>query len=378
MSLGRSWTGAQELQVRDSQGREVRALSYPLLVGKASYGDRVVLNSTALDRGLGTGGYAMVAAVLPRAGAEPGPRTEPGHLVKARYTPTQAMVMGVDEQDSPDHATLRSATSIDAMPVITADLHSALPAIIAGVRLAAEQAGRPQPKIAYIMTDGGALPAWFSQTAATLRGLEWIAATITVGQAYGGEFGGVPVRTGLRAATHGGRADLEGVIRGPSNLGTGTAWGFSGVAVGEAMNAAAVLGGIPVGSLRVSGSDLRERHVGISHHSLTALGKVALAAGQIVVPDFAPLLSPTDSSPFAQSVIGGTELGARIDAQVAELSASAPRHTYLSVEATPQLHEALMQVPVRLSTMGRGYGQDPAAFLAAAVTGVHAVDLITS
>ena len=27
----------------------------------------------------------------------------PGHLVKARYTPLQAMVQGVDEQDSPHH-----------------------------------------------------------------------------------------------------------------------------------------------------------------------------------------------------------------------------------------------------------------------------------
>ena len=55
----------------------------------------------------------------------------PGHLVKARYTPSQATVLGVDEQDSPHHAQIADATGIDGMPVVVADLHSALPAVLA-------------------------------------------------------------------------------------------------------------------------------------------------------------------------------------------------------------------------------------------------------
>ena len=44
------------------------------------------------------------------------------------------MVLGVDEQDSPHHAVLRDADSLAGMPVVVADLHSALPAVLAGVR----------------------------------------------------------------------------------------------------------------------------------------------------------------------------------------------------------------------------------------------------
>ncbi len=92
------------------------------------------------------------------------------------------------------------------------------------------------------------------------------------------------VHSGLLAARHVVDADIAIVAQGPGNLGTGTRWGFSGVAAGEAVNAAAVLDGRPVGSLRVSFADPRERHQGVSHHSLTAYGRVALAAADVVLP----------------------------------------------------------------------------------------------
>ena len=52
----------------------------------------------------------------------------------------------------------------------------------------------------------------------------------------------------------------------------------------EAINAAAVLNGRPVGALRVSEADPRERHHGISHHSLTAYGRIAAHPADIAVP----------------------------------------------------------------------------------------------
>ena len=48
-------------------------------------------------------------------------------------------------------------------------------------------------------------------------------------------------------------AEVVVVAQGPGNLGTDTRWGFSGVACGEAVNAVGVLGGRPVGCLRISG-----------------------------------------------------------------------------------------------------------------------------
>jgi len=50
-------------------------------------------------------------------------------------------------------------------------------------------------------------------------------------------------------------------------------------------------------------------------------------------------------------------------------------HRLVDVAAGADLLTALGSSPVRLSTMGRGLAQDPAAFLAAAAAGVHAARL---
>src|SRR5206468_4921906 len=135
-------------------------------------------------------------------------------------------VLGADEDDSPHRATLDGADGLDGMPVVTADLHSALPAVVAGAH-----ADRPDARIAYVMTDGGALPAWFSRTLSALGGR--LAGTVTAGQSFGGDLETTNVHSGLLAARHVLRADIAVVAQGPGNLGTGTRWGFSGVSVGE-------------------------------------------------------------------------------------------------------------------------------------------------
>ncbi len=357
VSLGSAWPGATELEVRTVDG-VVRALAYPALVGTPVVGERVLLNVTALARGLGTGGYALVVARPDALPDDPPPG--PGHLVKGRYTPQQAMVLGVDEQESPHHEVLRDADDLAGLPVVVADLHSALPAVLAGARWSAVRSGRPLPRAAYVMTDGGALPAWFSRTVATLRAHGWLDACVTVGQAFGGDLEAVTVHTGLLAARLVLNADLVVVAQGPGNLGTGTRWGFSGVAVGEALNAAAVLGGRPVAALRVSGADPRERHRGVSHHSLTAVGRVALAPVDVPIP------VGVDGAP------GAGDLRARVREQVAGLCRPVGRHTLVEIPADPDLTQALAGTPVRLFTMGRGLNDDPEAFVTAAVAGVHA------
>ncbi|GII93905.1 DUF3866 family protein [Sinosporangium siamense] len=343
--IRREWPGAVELDVALPEGG-CRALAYPPLVGRPEPGDEVLLNTTALAMGLGTGGYAMVVAIPDRL---PGDPTGPGHLVKARYTPLQATVLGADEQGSPHHETLREADSLTGMPVVVADLHSALPAVLCGLR-----ADRPGTRVAYVVPDGGALPAWFSMSAARLRELGWLCGVVTTGQAFGGDLETVTLHTGLLAARHVLGADAAIVAQGPGNLGTGTRWGFSGVSAGEAVNAAAVLGGRPVASLRVSEGDLRERHIGVSHHSLTAYGRVALARAQVVVP-----------------LLDG-DFGKRVRAEAAPL---AERHELVEVPVGG-LREALEASPVRLSTMGRGLDQDLASFLAAAAAGRHTATLL--
>lgn len=349
----RSWRGAVELAVAVEPelagSTELPALAYPALVGTPRPGDRVLLNASALALGLGTGGYALVVALPDRLPPDPpdGDRRY-GHLVKARYTPLQTVVAGVDEPGSPYHAMLADAGDLAGLPVVTADLHSALPAILAGVH-----ADAPGARVAYLMTDGGALPAAFSRTLSALAGS--LAGVVTVGQAFGGDLEAASLHTGLLAARQVLRADLAIVTQGPGNLGTGTRWGFSGVAAGEAVNAAAVLGGRPVGALRISAADPRPRHRGVSHHSLTAYGRVALAGADLVVPDGLPV-----------------EIAAGVAAALARLPA---RHRLVTV-ATGGLDAALRASPATLSSMGRGLAADPPYFLANAAAGRHAAALL--
>ena len=359
VSLGAAWAGARELSVETTEGT-LRALAYPGLVGDPVVGERVLLNVSALARGLGTGGYALVVA-RPDA-LMPDPPEGPGHLVKARYTPLQTLVLGVDEQESEHHDRLRDADDLAGLPVVVADLHSALPAVIAGARWAAANAGRVAPRVIYLMTDGGALPAWFSRTVAGLRDAGWLAACITAGQAFGGDLEAVTVHTGLLAARLVCDADLVVVAQGPGNLGTGTRWGFSGVAAGEVVNAVSVLNGRPVAALRVSGVDPRPRHLGLSHHSLTALGRVALAPADVVVA-VGEAVDPARRA-----------LRATVRRQAAELCQGL--HRLVEVEAGPGLEEALAGSPVRLSSMGRDLAADPEAFIASAAAGAHAVSLL--
>ena len=361
----REWPGAVELDVSvdgaSPEGELVRALAYPALTGRPRPGDRVLVNTTALDLGLGTGGYALVVALPDRLPPDP---ELAGHLIKARYSPLQACVLGADEQGSPHHDVLRDADDIGGMPVVVADLHSALPAVLAGIYAsersgddrppAAGQLQRAEPRVVYVMQDGGALPAWFSRTCAVLREAGWLAATVTTGQSFGGDLETVTVHTGLLAARHVLGADIAVIAQGPGNLGTGTRWGFSGVAAGDAVNAAAALGGRPVASLRISDADPRMRHRGVSHHSLTAYGRVALARADVVVPALAG------------------EFGAQVAAEAAPLGG---RHELVTVPADG-LEAALRACPARLSTMGRGLDEDLAYFLAAAAAGRHAGRLL--
>ncbi|MGY2084806.1 DUF3866 family protein [Blastococcus sp. SYSU DS0539] len=340
-ATGRAGRDSLELTVEVPGDGSVKALAYPSVVGIPQVDDEVLLNTTAWAQGLGTGGVAMVVAVPDRLPPDP---PGPGHLVKARYTPLQVTVQGVDEQETEHHAAIAAADDLAGMPVVVADLHSALPAVLIGM-LATD----PDLKVAYVMTDGGALPAGFSRTLDTLKNS--LAGVVTVGQAFGGDVEAVTLHTGLLAAKHVLGADLAIVSQGPGNLGTGTPWGFSGVAAGEACNAVSVLGGLPIGALRISDADPRPRHRGVSHHSLTAFGRVALGG--------VTLIAPRGLS---------SELGGQVDE---DLAGQPERNVVVWVD-TDGLDTALGLSPVPLRTMGRGYPEERAYFLAAAAAGRYA------
>src|SRR5687767_4449225 len=101
------------------------------MLGPLNDGDEVVLNTTGIELGLGTGGVAFIlwnvsSTELPTAGD--------GHIVKMRYTPWQTTVVAAEAPEGPHHDALVAASSIQAMPVVTCPLHSQVAAAAAGIR----------------------------------------------------------------------------------------------------------------------------------------------------------------------------------------------------------------------------------------------------
>ena len=115
-------SGAQQFLT----GHTLRALNYPALNGEVKAGDTVRCDCSPLQKNLGTGGFALVTALCDRLPEDVLPANE-GHIMKARYTPSQYMVSAVEEQESPYHQQMRQAENLQGMPVVGIDLHSQLP-----------------------------------------------------------------------------------------------------------------------------------------------------------------------------------------------------------------------------------------------------------
>ena len=166
--------GAQEITVRVEQENEAdatclrTAINLIELTGRITAGERVILNTVAVELGLGTGGKDFVISVL--RDQEPTVPT-PGHILKLRYTPLQTPVLAVESPESPHHDALCHFHSLNGLPVVCAQLHSQIPAIVAGMRWVSQRhSEHAMPRIAYIMTDSGALPLALSQLAAQSAG----------------------------------------------------------------------------------------------------------------------------------------------------------------------------------------------------------------
>ncbi|MGH2556664.1 MAG: DUF3866 family protein [Actinomycetota bacterium] len=335
--------GAVELLVEVEDG-PARAVAYPVLVGPVRPGDAVLLNTTAVWLGLGTGGVHFVVAVEGGEEVEP---PERGRTMKLRYTPHQVSVVAAEEHDSPDRAAMEGATGLDGLPVVWVPLHSMVGPAAAGARAAGAT------RVAYVMTDGAALPAGLSRLAAALRESGLIESVITTGQAFGGDLETVSVFSGLLAGRHVVGADVLVVGDGPGNAGTGTTWGASDVESAMALNAVAILGGRPVAALRVSFADPRDRHRGLSHHSITALSRVALVPVHVAVP-----------------ALDDERRRTKIWDSLREAGLEG-RHQLVEVTGQPAL-DLLGEHGIEPDSMGRKPSEDPEFFLAAGAAGVLA------
>ena len=331
--------GLQRVEVDLGQGPE-RAYALTQLTGPVTDGDRVVVNTTAVELGLGTGGWHVVHWNLERDGWQ---ESGPGHIIKGRYTSLQADVGSTEEHLEE----LAEVESIDGMPVVAAALHSQLPAVAAAFKDAL-----PEGRLAYVMTDGAGLPLALSDLVVALRDRSLVDTTVTCGHAFGGDHEAVSVYSALAIARHVARAHAAVVVMGPGIVGTNTRLGFSGLEVGQVLDATTALGGVPIACLRVSFADPRDRHAGLSHHSATALRLAARERAQIALPNLP------------------TEQAARLQADL-EAAAVDRRHDLVPVDA-PDAVELLAAHGLRVTSMGRPAEADPALFQAAAAAGVLA------
>ena len=344
MRLLEARPGLQRVEVDLGEGPE-RAYVLDELTGGVAEGDEVVVNTTAVELGLGTGGWHVVHWNLARRDwSEKGP----GHIIKARYTSLQTDVGSAEEHLD---AELADIDSIGGMPVVAAALHSQLPAVAVAFKDA-----RPEGRLAYVMTDGAALPLALSDLVAQLREHELVDATVTCGHAFGGDYEAVSVYSALAVARHVIGADAAVVVMGPGIVGTNTRLGFTGIEVGPVLDAATGLGGDPIACLRVSFADERPRHQGVSHHTLTTLRLACRSRATIPVP-----------------AVGGEE-ETRIRADLVE-GGVADRHDLVAVPPVGII-ERFAAHGLRIASMGRPAADDPVLFEAAAVAGCLAADRV--
>ena len=245
--------GWQRVEVDDE-----KAYVLTELIGPVAVGDRVVMNTTAVDLELGTGGWHVVHWNLSRD-AWTSPPT--GREMKLRYTSLQADVA------------IAAADVLPAVPVVVCVLHSQIAAVATAFAMT-----RPGGRLVYVMTDGGALPIAMSDLVAALRESESLTGTVTAGQAFGGDREATGIDHALAVA---GTLEPDAIVVGigPGALGTGSRLAF------PAREVATVLGASldPILAVRYSDADPRPRHQGISHHTrsvveLSPPGTIAVPA----------------------------------------------------------------------------------------------------
>jgi hypothetical protein len=314
------------------------------LVGPVAVGDDVVVNTEAVDLGLGSGGFDIVHVNLSRGLEGGGAAGE--HVIKLNYSSLQHPVEPVELPDAP-------TTDAPKPPVLAISLHGHL----APVAWAAGEA-RPGLRLGFVQGAGAALPGALSRDVAELRGRGLVCGHVTAGAAYGGEYEAISLTGGIDAAARALGWEAIVVGPGPGILGSATRLGHGGMATLDAAHSALALGLPTLVCPRLSSSDERPRHRGLSHHSAVVL-ELLLAPVRVPVPEAElegwPMLD-------AEAPEGGSAQAALDDL----IEICTGRHD-LAVEPIDLAGYAASGLPAR--TMGRKLAEDPLFFAAPLAAG---------
>ena len=328
---------------------ERRAWADEGLVGEAREGDEVIVNTEAVDLGLGSGGFDVVHVNLTR-GLD-APADEAATAMKLNYSSLQHPVEPVEVRSgrvdsARDNGGDKDEAEVRRIPVLVLSLHGQLaPAAWAAHRAGAEL------RVGYVQTSGGALPGSLSKDVAELRRTGLLCGHLTAGPAYGGELEAVTVIGALQAAT--GPLGWDAAIAGPGPgmIGSASELGHGGMAALDTAHASLILGLETLVAPRMSSADPRPRHRGLSHHTATVL---RMLLGNVRVPG--PAMAP---SPWPR--IGGG------DGAIDELREACGDRHELWLRDAPVDEYAVSGLPV--AHMGRGLAQDPLFFASALASG---------
>ncbi len=317
------------------------------LLGEMREGDEVVVNVEALDLGLGSGGFDVIHMNLTRGLEGGGGGGE--HVMKLNYTSLQHPVEPVERPFSEEEPCEEEpgrrgeGQSAAPIPVLVLPLHGHL----APAAWAAAQAA-PGLKVGYVQTAGGALPGSLCRDVAELRERGLLCDHVTAAPAYGGGHEALSVAGALDAAAHrlGWAAAIAGP--GPGIIGSETRLGHGGIAALDTAHAALALGMPTLLSPRLSEADPRDRHRGVSHHTLTVL-ELLLAGVEVPVPSGEPIAAAQIAELTAQ-LAGAGDRGHRVSEAPVDLDGY-----------------AATGLPAR--TMGRDLSEDGLFFAAALAAG---------
>jgi hypothetical protein len=317
---------AQPLEV-EVEGERRRAWVDEVLLGEMQEGDEVVVNTAALDLSLGSGGFDVVHVNLTR-GLEGGGEGD-SHVMKLNYTSLQHPIGPVERRDSNPRPS--------ACPCLVLPLHGHL----APAAWAAHQA-EPGLRVGYVQTGGGALPGSFSRDVKQLRERNFLAGHITAAPAYGGEYEALSTVGALDAAAADLAWDAILIGPGPGIIGSDTAYGHGGMTALDNAHAALSLNLPTLISPRLSSSDPRDRHRGLSHHTRTVL-QLLLAPVEVAIPEGEPEIAaaleafdhhleqvPVDLDGYAAADLPTTTMGRSLQDDPLFFSAALASGTFLA------------------------------------------------
>lgn len=342
----------QKILLDYGDGNRAEAIVYLCFMNTVSIGDVVLANTTARGLSLGTGGYDFVVCNLSKPEAESIEGETRGHIIKLPYTPLQLAVLSVEEKSSGYHDVFDGNNDLAGTPVVICGLHSHIMPATAMLKY-----HKPGIKISYIMTDAAALPADISETVRILKG-QTIDRVVTCGNAFGGDIETINIYSALLAAKYAGNmSDIIIVSMGPGVKGTETFFGHSSIEQGWIIDAVNTLNGNPVYCPRISFADKRDRHKGISHHSLTVLCKIAKTGTLVAFPYI-------------------SEKGKKkiINNQIKEYGLEITHKPFF--RKADETENVLNNFKFNASSMGRSFKDDPYFFKTAGSAALQALELL--